>query len=66
MRFEWDRQKAASNLRKHGVDFADAVMVFYNELAVTVRDDTPEEERFISECRIGVGVGIGIGVEKSR
>jgi uncharacterized DUF497 family protein len=26
--FEWDTAKAASNLAKHGVDFADAVDVF--------------------------------------
>lgn len=26
--FEWDRAKAAANLRKHGVSFADALHVF--------------------------------------
>jgi hypothetical protein len=26
--FEWDPAKAASNLAKHGIDFADAVLVF--------------------------------------
>ena len=25
MQYEWDNDKAAANLRKHGVDFADAV-----------------------------------------
>lgn len=48
MTFEWNRQKAASNLRKHGVDFADAVMVFYDEQAITIRDDAVGEERFIA------------------
>ena len=48
MQFEWDRQKAASNLRRHGVDFADAATVFYDERAVTIRDDTREEERFVT------------------
>ncbi|MBK1617619.1 hypothetical protein CKO42_03950 [Lamprobacter modestohalophilus] len=28
MIFEWDSAKAASNLRKHGVDFNDAIDVF--------------------------------------
>ena len=28
MRFEWDDQKDASNLKKHGVDFDTAVLVF--------------------------------------
>ena len=28
MEFEWDANKAQSNLRKHGVRFEDAVLVF--------------------------------------
>ncbi|MBI4920876.1 MAG: BrnT family toxin [Devosia nanyangense] len=31
--FEWDPLKAASNLRKHGVAFEDAVLVFDDPLA---------------------------------
>ena len=27
MQYEWDNAKAAENLRKHGVDFADAIAV---------------------------------------
>jgi len=48
MEFEWDRQKAASNLKKHRIDFADAATVFYDDMAVTIRDDVPEEERFVT------------------
>lgn len=49
MEFEWDVNKAAINIRKHGVDFADAVAVLEDELAMTVRDpDSDEEERFIA------------------
>ena len=36
---EWDLEKAATNLKKHGVDFADAATVLYDEHAVTVKDD---------------------------
>ena len=47
--FEWDDGKAAANLRKHGVDFADAVLVFEDGLALTMRDpDSEHEERFIT------------------
>jgi uncharacterized DUF497 family protein len=46
--FEWDCQKAASNPKKHGIDFADVVMVFYNELAITIQDAVLGEERFIT------------------
>ncbi|WP_368427842.1 BrnT family toxin [Sulfuricaulis sp.] len=32
MRFRYDPAKAASNLKKHGVSFADAEGVFYDPL----------------------------------
>ena len=48
MDFEWDPRKAAANLRKHQVDFADAATVLHDELAVTVLDDDPDEERFVT------------------
>ena len=37
-KFEWDEQKAASNLRKHGVSFDEAVSVFGDALALTFAD----------------------------
>jgi uncharacterized DUF497 family protein len=43
---EWDPHKAASNLKKHGVDFADAATVFADDLAVTILDDLSDEERY--------------------
>jgi len=48
MHFDWDMGKAASNLRKHGVDFADAVFVLYDEFAVTLSNDHPDEERYVT------------------
>ena len=41
--FEWDRHKAAANLRKHGIDFADAATVLHDERALTLRDDHAAE-----------------------
>lgn len=38
MRFEWDEKKRQANLRKHGIDFADAWRVFENE-TYTETDD---------------------------
>lgn len=38
MEFEWDRTKAAANLRKHGVSFVDAATVFGDPLAYTFPD----------------------------
>ena len=49
MRFRPDPAKAASNLKKHGVSFADAEGVLQDPLAVTVEDpDAEGERRFIS------------------
>ncbi len=50
MRFEWDRKKATSNLKKHGVSFDEAVMVFYDPLAATFGDPdhSSEENRLIT------------------
>jgi uncharacterized protein len=33
VQFTWDPAKAASNLKKHGVSFAEAVTVFFDPLA---------------------------------
>jgi uncharacterized DUF497 family protein len=45
--YEWDPKKAASNLAKHGVDFADAVGVLEDEWALTIRDENVRgEQRF--------------------
>ncbi len=46
--FEWDPAKALGNLRKHGVDFADAATSFDDPRALTIRDpDASGEERFL-------------------
>lgn len=50
MRFEWDRDKAANNKKKHRVSFDEAVPVFYDPLAVTFGDPdhSDDEDRFIT------------------
>jgi uncharacterized DUF497 family protein len=48
MTYQWDRDKAGANLHKHGVDFADAVTVFSDDLAITIADERFDEERFIT------------------
>ena len=45
---EWDERKAASNLKKHGIDFADAATVLYDERAQTIRGDEAGEERYVT------------------
>jgi uncharacterized protein len=48
MAYQWDKEKALTNLRKHGIDFADAVSVFSDDLAITTPDGRFDEERFIT------------------
>ena len=45
---QWDPAKAAENLRKHGVDFADAETALHDEMALKMPDDDPEGERFVA------------------
>jgi uncharacterized DUF497 family protein len=48
MEIEWDVRKAAWNHHKHGIDFADAVTVLYDPLALTVPDDHAVEQRSVT------------------
>ena len=48
MDYEWDPRKRAPIAGSTGIDFADAVTVFSDPLALTIRDDYPDEERFIT------------------
>jgi Uncharacterized protein conserved in bacteria len=50
MEFEWDADKAASNLAKHGVSFDEAATVFGDPLAMTYfdPDHSDDEDRFIT------------------
>jgi uncharacterized DUF497 family protein len=52
--FEWNDDKAASNLRKHGISFAEACAVFRDPFAIELLDErvSYDEERFIL---IGIG-----------
>jgi uncharacterized protein len=53
VRFEFDPAKAAANLKKHGVSFADAEGVFFDPLAIHLEDpDAEGEEKFVA---VGAG-----------
>jgi uncharacterized DUF497 family protein len=51
IRFEWDRAKAAANLRKHGVSFPEAETAFSDDRALVLDDPDHSaaagEERFV-------------------
>ncbi len=46
--FEWDPRKAAANVRKHGIYFADAVVVLEDERAITLHEVADDEVRRIT------------------
>jgi len=49
MNYQWDPAKSKSNVKKHGVEFADALGVFEDPDAITIEDtDSEEEQRFLS------------------
>ena len=50
MRFEWHPEKAAKNLHKHKVSFAEAATVFEDDLSVTIDDPdhSGDEDRYIT------------------
>ena len=49
IKFEWDKSKASSNKRKHGISFEEAQSVFYDDYAIQFFDDenSNEEDRFL-------------------
>ena len=46
----WDQEKAKQNVRKHGVRFADAVLVLDDPYAITIPDyeSEPREVRWVT------------------
>jgi uncharacterized DUF497 family protein len=46
--FAWDPRKAAANVRKHGIHFADAVVVLEDERAITLHEVADDEVRCIT------------------
>lgn len=50
--YEWDQAKAAANMRKHGINFADAAIALEDDRGLTIEDPfSHSEERFVTLCR---------------
>jgi uncharacterized DUF497 family protein len=49
LKFEWDRRKAAANLKKHGVSFEEAATAFGDPLSLTIADPdhSIEEDHYL-------------------
>lgn len=57
MQYVWDQQKRLTNIKKHGIDFVDAIGVLEDENALTKKTTEEGEYRFIT---LGVGVKCGV------
>jgi uncharacterized DUF497 family protein len=42
--FEWDPDKAVANVKKHGVEFAEAMTIFGDPLELTIADPDHSED----------------------
>jgi uncharacterized DUF497 family protein len=52
MRFEWDEEKTAINIRKHKIDFADVPPVFDSPMLI----ELDEREDYGEDRWIGIGI----------
>ena len=49
MRYQWDKNKAESNFKKHKIDLADAVSVLEDDWALTIKEQIlNDEQRFVT------------------
>jgi uncharacterized DUF497 family protein len=56
MRFEWDENKNRQNLRKHGIRFETAKLVFKDPYQITTADMAcGHEDRWITMGAVGLG-----------
>jgi len=47
MVFEWDKEKIAANLKKHGIDFETARKIWLDENRIEIEAPYPIEKRWI-------------------
>ena len=67
MRFEWDERKNQANIRKHGLDFADAGQVFSMPMLVAADDrEDYGEDRWIGVGLLGAFVVVVAYVERDE
>ncbi|MEZ0605135.1 BrnT family toxin [Paraburkholderia sp. IW21] len=66
VRFEWDETKNQINIRKHGIDFRDAIDVF-NHPVLTAIDEREDygEDRWIALGWMAAIVGVVVYVERN-
>jgi uncharacterized protein len=51
-RTEWDPAKAASNRTKHKITFEEGALVLMDPLAISIPDNTGQEQRWVTMGRV--------------
>ena len=65
MKFEWDENKNLENIRKHRIDFNDAVEIFYGPMIVNIDDRFGYgEDQFIGAGFMKSMIAIVVFIEK--
>ena len=66
MRFEWDEAKNQANIRKHGINFQDAIDIFNHPILCRMDDRADyAEERWVAIGRIQHLTGIVVFTERT-
>lgn len=67
VRFEWDENKNQINIRKHGIDFQDAIDVFNHPILIALdqREDYGED-RWVALGCLAATVGVVVYVEREE
>lgn len=68
MLFEWDEAKSQANLRKHGIDFRAAMLVFDDLAALTLPNDVIDgEQRWLTMGLVrGVQILVVVHTDRTR
>lgn len=49
LKFTWDERKRQTNIKKHGIDFADVTGIFYDDETIIIEDpEHYDEQRYIA------------------
>lgn len=62
LQFQWDKKKAKSNKKKHGVSFQDATTLFNDPKLFTKQDTRHDygEDRFVSVGKSNIGALLAV------
>lgn len=65
MRFEWDEAKNNANIRKHGIDFQDAVDIFSHPMLTAIDGRFAyDEERWVAIGLVRQIIGVVVYTER--